>query len=56
MKTWGEAGSRQRIETAANKIKSLAERGRNRAGFGLALSHWDADVEYLRQRWKNAPA
>lgn len=56
MKTWGEAGSRQRIETAANKIKTLADRGRNRPGFGLALSHWDADVEYLRQRGKNAPA
>lgn len=54
MAQWGKAGSQQRVETIARNIKNLAASKRHLPSMSLAVSHWDADVEYLRQRWKTA--
>lgn len=50
---WGDAVSEERLEKIANSLSAFARNAKKRdeTSLGTAISHWEEDLEYLKERF-----
>ena len=46
---WGEPGTSKRFSKIRSHLSMLANQRRSRKGYEVAVSHWDSDVNWLRE-------
>jgi hypothetical protein len=51
--TWGEPGTHKRYSKIIAHLSMLASQRRNRSSYDIAVSQWDADVEWFKSNYSS---